>query len=216
MSVIVLFHVPADEFPLGELLEVKEGVRVRLESMVPTGDSFLPYFWVGNDDADAVYAAVRESPLAQEVQRVDETESETLFRVTWSRDIDGLLKSISDSEAVMLESEGQGDHWSFRLRFPQRSQLSAFYQDCTDKGIPLDLREVYDALTVSDRELPLTERQREALLAALDEGYYRVPREVTLQELAAELGISDTALSQRLRRGLTALLTSTLAREKAN
>lgn len=210
MSVIASFRVAADEFPLGELLEVRSGIRVQLESVVPLGDAVIPYLSVPIADADAVHTALRESPFVEEAHVADETESQTLFRVTWSPDVNGLLDAIDDSEGTVLESEGLGDHWSFRIRFPRREHLSAFYRDCADRGIALDVREVNHTRPFGDAEIPLTEPQREALLAALDEGYYRIPRDLTLEELARKLGISDTALSQRLRRGLTVLLTSTL------
>lgn len=44
----------------------------------------------------------------------------------------------------------------------------------------------------------LTEKQREAATLAVAKGYYRTPRTTTMDELAAELGISKSALSQRL------------------
>lgn len=44
----------------------------------------------------------------------------------------------------------------------------------------------------------VTEKQREAALNAVAAGYYESPREATVGELAADLGISKSALSQRL------------------
>lgn len=44
----------------------------------------------------------------------------------------------------------------------------------------------------------LTEKQREAVEAAVESGYYRRPRETSLGDIAEELGISPQALSQRL------------------
>ncbi len=46
----------------------------------------------------------------------------------------------------------------------------------------------------------LTEPQREAIAEAYRQGYYDVPREISLEELANELDISHQALSERLRR----------------
>ncbi len=42
--------------------------------------------------------------------------------------------------------------------------------------------------------------QRTAMRAALDHGYYRTPREVTLDDLAKELDVPRSTLSYRLRR----------------
>lgn len=217
MSVIARFSVPAEQFALGDALEVRQGIQIRLESMIPTGDAMIPYFWVPNADADAVDAALRESPLIEEVQIVDQVETETLFRVDWSPEVDGLIDIIEDSGAVLLEAEGLGDNWSFRMRFPDHQDLSAFYHQCTDRGLTPELVEINNPFGSSEGNgFRITEPQREALLMALDRGYFAVPREITLEELAAQLGISDTACSQRLRRGLTALLSSSLLRQASD
>jgi len=52
---------------------------------------------------------------------------------------------------------------------------------------------------IPDRSVPITDPQLEAVTAALECGYYEVPRGVTLIELADRLGCSHQALSQRLR-----------------
>lgn len=51
------------------------------------------------------------------------------------------------------------------------------------------------------RDVPLlTPAQDEALRTAVRSGYYRIPRPLNLNELAAELGIAPASLSERLRR----------------
>ncbi|MFB6130192.1 MAG: bacterio-opsin activator domain-containing protein [Salinigranum sp.] len=211
MSVIASFTLPAEEFMLGRTLEVHRGVRVRLESMIPTGETRVPYFWVDSDDADAVAAALRESPTTSAARVVDEVDGETLFRVDWAGDVNGLIGTIHDAEAIVLEGVGMGDEWSFSIRFPTNENLSRFYQTCVEKGISLDLDRIDSPVTSGgDGNYGLTGPQQETLLTALDAGYFDVPRETTLVELAERLGISDSAVSQRLRRGLTTLLTSTL------
>ncbi|WP_092703038.1 helix-turn-helix domain-containing protein [Halovenus aranensis] len=47
----------------------------------------------------------------------------------------------------------------------------------------------------------LTDVEREALTAAVEEGYFESPRETTLNELAEQFGISAPAFSKNLRRG---------------
>lgn len=46
----------------------------------------------------------------------------------------------------------------------------------------------------------LTTRQRETLRLAADRCYFEIPRRATLADLADELGVSDQAISERLRR----------------
>ncbi|MFB6152657.1 MAG: helix-turn-helix domain-containing protein [Halodesulfurarchaeum sp.] len=47
-------------------------------------------------------------------------------------------------------------------------------------------------------EISLTEKQREAVRTAVEMGYYRSPREASLGDLSEKLGITRSALSQRL------------------
>ncbi|WP_283401912.1 helix-turn-helix domain-containing protein [Halorubrum sp. DM2] len=62
----------------------------------------------------------------------------------------------------------------------------------------------------------LTEKQREAAAAAVAAGYYSRPREADLGELSADLGISKSALSQRLTAVESKLATSAFARATAD
>ena len=48
----------------------------------------------------------------------------------------------------------------------------------------------------------LTETQRDLLRSAVREGYFELPRRVSLVDLASEHGISDHEASEELRRGL--------------
>jgi predicted DNA binding protein len=56
------------------------------------------------------------------------------------------------------------------------------------------------------RRWSFTPAQEEALRAALDAGYFTVPREATASDVAATLDISKSAFLERLRRGLGELL----------
>lgn len=211
MSVVAEFTLPATDFELGRLLEVRQGIDVRLESMIPTGDSVMPYFWVSARDSEAVEAALERDELAESYEIVDTVNDEVLFRVEWSEDINGVVEALLDADAVVLQAVGTGDSWSLELRFGEYDSLSSFYRNCIEKDISLDLDRVYDAAESRGHgDYGLTPEQLQTLLNAFEAGYYDVPRETTLVELADQLGISDSAVSQRLRRGTAALISSTL------
>lgn len=53
----------------------------------------------------------------------------------------------------------------------------------------------------------LTERQQEILLTALDQGYYEQPRQVTYEDLAAELDCTKTTVGEHLRKAEEKVLT---------
>ena len=59
-------------------------------------------------------------------------------------------------------------------------------------------------------ESALTETQHEALIAAVETGYFDIPQESTLDDLAAELDITYQVLSEHLHRGHKTLIENAL------
>lgn len=57
----------------------------------------------------------------------------------------------------------------------------------------------------------LTDRQHEALRIAYEMGYFDIPRQASLEEVAAELDLSPSSVSERLRRAQTQLIEETVA-----
>jgi len=67
--------------------------------------------------------------------------------------------------------------------------------------IGLNLEPISDYAPEEERLFSmLTERQRETPRAALEVGYYRVPREATHQEVADRLDRSGGTVGERLRK----------------
>lgn len=75
-------------------------------------------------------------------------------------------------------------------------------------GEDVELEKMIEAPEASSmsEEDPLTETERGALLAAYRAGYFSVPREIRLEDLAEELEKSSGALSTLLRRGVERLV----------
>jgi hypothetical protein len=57
----------------------------------------------------------------------------------------------------------------------------------------------------------LTDRQHEALRIAYERGYFDIPRQASLEDIAEEIGVSPSSVSERLRRGQTQLIEETVA-----
>lgn len=213
MSVIARIGVPAEEFPLGQTLRASSHIRVQLERVIPLGEAAMPYLWVSDDSVDAIEEAIDADPNVDAVDIVDEVDAEALVRVEWQADSHGLLDTLAESDVVLLDGVGSGRSWEFQLRFADHEDMAAFYRQCADRDISVTLERVHNPADPEDLGLDfsLTDVQRETLLAAKETGYFEVPRESSLVDLAEQLGVSDTAASQRLRRGIATLVTATLA-----
>lgn len=62
----------------------------------------------------------------------------------------------------------------------------------------------------------VTQKQRTVLARAWEHGYFEVPRSISTRELAGELGISHSTLSETLRRGIENLVGAWLAVAPSN
>lgn len=209
MIPIVDVTVPAESFELGRLLEQLPGVRIELEQLVPLQNSIIPLFWVSEGDPAEIESILRQSPLTEAVDYLADDGQRKLFRVTWNRAVDGLVKPLIDTNAKVLDAENVGDGWEFRIQFPSHDALSTFRDYCESEGVPLMLRRLYNPQYPSEGQA-LTKEQHEAILAAYEQGYFDVPRGTTVSELARRFDISDNAFSQRLRRGLGTLVRETM------
>ncbi len=211
MSVIAEFSVSASEFILGKALQQSTSLTVEIDKMVPVESGTIPYFWVLGEDREGFDAVLEREPELEEFAVVDTVETRALYRTRWDLSADAFVRAMVEHDAALQEADGDAESWRFQLRFPDSHALSAFHTACRDAGVSLRVERLYNPIepqVVDTRDL--TEAQRDLIVRAYDEGYFDVPRKITLAELAEKLGISDQAVNERLRRGLSALIGSTL------
>ncbi|WP_276270764.1 bacterio-opsin activator domain-containing protein [Haloarcula litorea] len=211
MSVIVTITVPAADFALGGTLPVDSETTVRLERVVPMSGAFAPYVWITGATPATVEEALTDDEAVASFERLDEVDGERLYRLTWTHSPSGVVDALGDHGGEVVEASAQRGSWTLRLRFADRDDLTGFYRSCRSSGVDVDVTAVHDPESSPDSELGLTATQYETLRAALEAGYFEVPRRTSLTDLAAELGVSDSAVSQRLRRGVGTLLLATVA-----
>ena len=211
MSIIAEFRIPSADFELGRILNVEGVTSIELESLVPVGDATVPLFWVHNSTLDSFVETVQRHPAVNRASEVDVFDDRTLFTLDWDANLDHVFRGISEHGGQLLSALGTPDVWKFELRFPSHDYLNAFTSHCADAQISLDVTRVYNPTKPDVAPwYGLTEPQREAIRLAVQWGYYDIPRGCTTKELADELGISDQAVTERLRRAIVALVTFTL------
>jgi len=81
---------------------------------------------------------------------------------------------------------------------PQLEELSSLVEE-TDMSWEILSIGKYRGCS-NDATDSLTDRQRDVLLYAYEEGYYDVPRRTTLSDLAGELDIDESTIAEHLRR----------------
>ncbi|TQQ79299.1 helix-turn-helix domain-containing protein [Halonotius terrestris] len=211
MSVIAELLVAAADFELGRILTVDGPSSIELESLIPTGRATVPLFWIHNSTRDSFVETIQSHPAVSAATAIDRFDDRTLFTLDWDATNDAVFRGITDHDGQLLSAVGTPETWEFELRFPTHEQLTEFAAHCEDKEVTLEVTRVYNPTKPdSGPWYGLSDPQREALTLAVEMGYYDIPRGCSTKELAAELGISDQAVTERLRRAIDTLVDHTL------
>lgn len=204
MSTIAQIELPATEFALDATLATNPDIEFDIERVVAHGpDHVLPLVWVIGDEDDLEYveASLREDPSVEDFELVSALDDRRVYRMDWVANIRLIVRILVEEEATILNAHAREGHWTLRVLFGDRKSLSRTYDFCEDADIALNVKTVHDLAEGEHSRFGLTEEQHEALVTATKRGYYAVPRIIGIHDLAAELGISHQALSERLRRG---------------
>jgi len=211
MSVIVELSLPATEFQLGRILSTEGDTRVSLETVVPLGDRSVPFFRLFGPAGGAFEAKVRDHPVVSEIHVVNTHDGETLYALDWDVSDDTFLDRLLSLDGYVLEASGGSDRWMFEFRLPTHGALSDFQEACFEADIPIEIRRIYNPTRPDAGPwYGLTTPQRDTLTYAVEKGYYSLPRRTSTQDIAEEFGISDQAVTERLRRAIDTLVTNTI------
>lgn len=198
MTVIAEYRLPSDELAPGRA--VPSGVTVELERVAEDASSVVGYFWFSGGDPDRVERTLAEDHAVREASVTDDAAGVDQCHGVCRLGEGSPLWAVLDHGGEVLEATGDGDDWELMVSFPDAGRFSTFQGDTADDHVS-DLVSVYDPTEADTPDTDLTDRQRETLATAYREGYFSIPRKVTLGDLADRLDVSDQAISERLRRG---------------
>lgn len=212
MSVIMEFTVPAEEFALYETLCVVPEMTVEIERVAAHADDWIvPYFWTTEGDQAAFARAARDDPSIEELTELDRREGAALYRAEWIEDVETVVHAYTQSGTTLLDARGRGGKWELQLRFDDEGSASSFRRHLDDSDLHVELHRLYRPSKPYRNGQPgLTDVQHDTLVSALDIGYYEIPRRRSMSELADELGVTQQAISNRLRRGHRTLIENSL------
>ena len=203
MSLIAEFRIQSPELVLEDALSMVPAMELELIQEVGT-DPERPYLfmWASGDDFGTFETAMAEDETVTGVERYSEVDDVILYRMRITDAAEVVCYPIwVELGADRLEARYVDGWWHTQMRFPDREALSTVQQWCVDVGIDFELRRVYTDGPGRAHHSGLTDPQREVLTVAAEQGYFEVPRQTTVEDIADELGISGQAVSERLRRG---------------
>lgn len=169
--------------------------------------------WVDTDSFDAFEAAAAADPTIEQLVTSIGVDGMYLCQVTLAeagREAD-LYSILVESGSIVQEATVTAEGWQCHFGFSGNTALTEFFEACRTRDLGYDIHRIYEPSDGQALEEGLSVQQREALLTAQDIGYFEIPREASLERLGDSLGISDTAASERVRRGMKNLIDQSLA-----
>lgn len=206
MSVLAAAELHGAGTSLGETLLEHPGARVELQTQASAGTGALE---VEYDDFEAFESSLRSDPTLESVESVTDLDDRRVFVVRAGSDRPRVTPRADELGIQVLKTTASGGYWRFRMRAPDREALRELREFCTDHDLEFRITNLASEQEESVGGV-LTPAQEELLVAAYEAGYFEQPRAASLDDLADELGISSSAASGRLRRGVEALVESTV------
>lgn len=207
MSVVGEFTIPAESFILDHALATVPEMTIeadRLASHSPR--EVFPFFWATGGDFETFQRALEDDPDTTAVSVAEETNDDVLYRLEWRQEVLDLVQEMVDHHAAISEATARDGRWHLRLRFAEEGMVTQFQNHFRDNDHNFEVLNLVHPGQPRQREYGLTAEQFDALVAAVEAGYFEVPRATSIEELGESLDISGNAVSQRLRRGTDVVL----------
>ncbi len=190
---------------LAPTIERTSDVTVEPEYWTIVDGVTLVYVSVHGRSFGAFETALTADSTVREPVLVDRYPDRRIYRVAAA---DRAIEITPETAAVgarIVDLSGSHGGWVLAVRLPDRPSLVALNDRCRELGISVDVTHIRQSDDGPDGAVGLTLKQQELLALAHEEGYFEVPRGISQSELAAQLGISKSAVSQRLRRAIAEL-----------
>lgn len=178
----------------------------RLLAGLPTDRGAMHLGEVRSDTPDAVSEAVRAHPSVLDYERLHATADRTLARYETTET--GLYDFLERAAVVPDYPVVVRDGWFQVDLTDTRDRVESFGAGLEASTRPYELVALVETV---DEDALLTARQREALDVALQAGYFEVPRECRLADVAEALDVDPSTASGVIRRAEAKLVTSALA-----
>lgn len=220
MGLIAEYEIDCDGLPLVTVAGAVPEATVALDLQYTHGERPLFLATVTDGSPTAVEAAFADAADVQEWTLVGEAGATRRYQLRPALGLDEQLgehvddlaglEALAGAEAIIERIEVRSEGWRQTGWFANRDVFETFASFWQRHG----RFRVCRLTRAGEPESPgagLSDPQYEALRIAYERGYFAIPRQVSLDDIAAELDISASAASERLRRAQTQLIQETVA-----
>lgn len=154
--------------------------------------------------------SVERLDIVRWVERISGDESESVYLVELDA-TDSEYASTVDTDTIPPSSHVEIIESGFELTYvgPQ-DRIGDAVAQFESAGNDVTLRKLHEYRIEDGPKDALTERQLEVLQTALRIGYYDIPREASMQDIASELECHDSTVAEHLQRAERNLVATVL------
>jgi PAS domain S-box-containing protein len=184
----------------------EHGVTAELEGATALDDhTFVEYFTITGSPDETFFDTIRSFDLVEGLSVLDHGTEEALVTMTVvDPPISTLLAEHGGTVREIVVGDGSAE---LVAELPKSASIRSLVDSFEETFESVDLRAKRERKRPERRtsefrstlEEQLTDRQHEALAAALRDGYFEWPRENDAEEIAATLGISSPTFHEHLR-----------------
>ncbi|WP_135305870.1 helix-turn-helix domain-containing protein [Haloarcula amylovorans] len=199
--------IPPDIW-IGDITRDHPETRVRVLAAIPDGLTGVGLAEVTGPGAAAVVAEMADEEELTDFETLQHRDGEALVQFETTNPL-LLFPARGSGTPLQMPFDIQNGVANWEVTAPN-DRLSALGEQLEEFGIQFTVDYVHQH-TASEQLL--TDRQRELVQTAVEEGYYDTPRGCSLTELAETVGIAKSSCSDTLHRAEETIIKSFVERQ---
>ncbi len=207
MTSIINLEISSEGTGLAELFESVPSLTCEAEAGIVSNGYDL---WLSGAPKAEIETGLADASTIEEYALVSGDEEQWLYNVEFARKTTDIFGLVLEEGGTILDASATGRSWVLDIRVQERSDASSIHTRFEEHDLEPTVIRLYDTNGETGSQSGLTQNQYETLVAAINHGYFEIPRDVSMQELSEQLDVSHQALSERLRRAYRSLVASEL------
>lgn len=212
MGFIVDIHLSNDDLTLLPTIQsIHDTIIRRLYHVRLDDNTERLYISVSGQNEAAIEDAFENDHTIRDPTHVVTLGTRSIYSVEVVSGTDPVPTLHGQLGGFVLDTTSDDQGWIVNMYLPDREALLDICGYYNEHDVRFQITRLSRSDIVGELDtLGLTEQQRDLLLMALYNGYYDIPRRASQEDLANQLEVSTSAISQQLRRATARLIMASL------
>jgi len=201
-------------YTLGELPDVDTKILRETSTGPDQSEDFVRF---DNAEPAEIRPVLETDPTVSSASVLSDSDDSQIWRIEFTDEAKLLNPLVTSEDGFVLQARGTtvtDGQWGWHERWllPDHSALHTIWEQAREVGFEFEILQFHPwdgVLAEHTTAKRLTDQQRRTLGLAYENGYFEEPRKADLEELANELGVTPSAASGRLKRGMKLFIEET-------